>query len=260
MFAHEFGHDLGLPDLYDTSGNIGGAENSTGFWTLYLQRFVRLDRQPADGIGSKPIDMSALEKIQLGWSNYALVDYRQKASIKLGPAEANTKQAQQLVVLLPDKNVDFNVGSPQAGTYFWHSGSGNNLDSSMTRSFALPAGSTAFSASVNYDTEKDFDYFYLRVSDDNGAHWTQLPTNLSDAARQRRRQRQLGGKLGQLDRHHSFHVRWQDGPRPHRVRDGQRRLEPGPERRRRVGGLNHRRRRDRWHAGRWPAVSSARPA
>ena len=35
VFAHEFGHDLGLPDLYDTSGNVGGAENSTGFWTLY---------------------------------------------------------------------------------------------------------------------------------------------------------------------------------------------------------------------------------
>jgi immune inhibitor A len=34
VFSHEFAHDLGLPDLYDTSGNTGGAENSTGFWTL----------------------------------------------------------------------------------------------------------------------------------------------------------------------------------------------------------------------------------
>ena len=30
MFTHEYGHDLGLPDLYDTSGG----ENGTAFWTL----------------------------------------------------------------------------------------------------------------------------------------------------------------------------------------------------------------------------------
>lgn len=173
VFSHEFGHDLGLPDLYDTSGNTGGAENSTGFWTLYSSGSYGASGKPEDGIGTKPISMSAYEKIFLGWSNYQVADYNKKASVKLGPANYNTKQAQQLVVLLPDKNVESNIGSPYAGSYFYHSGSGNDLDNSMNRSVTLPAGTVSFSAKVRYEIELDWDYAYLTV---NG---TPVATNLS---------------------------------------------------------------------------------
>ena len=41
VFAHEFGHDLGLPDYYDT----GGGENSTAFWTLMSLRLLARPRR-----------------------------------------------------------------------------------------------------------------------------------------------------------------------------------------------------------------------
>ena len=175
VFAHEFGHDLGLPDLYDTSGNTGGAENSTGFWTLYSSGSYGSSGKPEDGIGTEPIPMSAYEKIFLGWSNYEVVPYGASASVKLGPATSNTKQAQQLVVLLPDKSVDRFIGNPYAGSRFYHSGAGNDLDNSMTRSVTLPAGAVSLSARVRYDIELDWDYAYLTV---NG---NPVPTNLSTA-------------------------------------------------------------------------------
>jgi len=173
VFAHEYGHDLGLPDLYDTSGNTGGAENSTGFWTLYSSGSYGSSGVPEDGIGTKPVHMSAYEKIFLGWSNYEVVQAGSTSSVKIGPSTANTKQAQQLVVLLPDKKIDFDVGTPFAGAFFYHSGLGNNLDNAMTRQVTLPGGKVSLSAKVRYDIELDWDYAYLTV---NG---TPVATSLS---------------------------------------------------------------------------------
>jgi immune inhibitor A len=180
VFAHEFGHDLGLPDLYDTSGNVGGAENSTGFWTLYSSGSYGNSGIPADGIGSKPIPMSAYEKIFLGWSDYTIIGYGQKASVKLGPSNYTTKQAQQLVLLLPDKEVTSFIGDPYAGSYFYHSGSGNNLDNSMTRSVTLPAaGPITLSMQARYQIEDCWDYAYVEVSTDGGASFTSIQTSAS---------------------------------------------------------------------------------
>ena len=173
VFAHEFGHDLGLPDLYDTSGNTGGAENSTGFWTLYSSGSYGSTGVPKDGIGTKPIHMSALEKIMLGWSNLVTVNFGDNTFVKLGPAEFNTVDAQQLMVVLPDKEVQFELGEPFDGSYFYYSGSGNDLDNSMTRSVTLPSGTVTLNAQVNYEIETDWDYAYLTV---NGLS---VATNLS---------------------------------------------------------------------------------
>ncbi len=178
VFAHEFAHDLGLPDLYDTSGNTGGAENSTGFWTLMSSGSYGSTGIPAAGLGTRPMHMGAWEKFQLGWLNYDVARRGKNTSIRLGPASTNTKQAQGAFVVLPKKAVQTNIGAPFEGTKFYYSGAGDDLDNMMFKSVTLAAGST-LAAKVRYDIETDWDYAYLVVSTDGGATWGEVATNRS---------------------------------------------------------------------------------
>lgn len=179
VFAHEYGHDLGLPDLYDTSGNTGGAENSTGFWTLMSSGSYGNSGRPADGIGTKPIHMGAWEKFQLGWLNYEVAVSGERSSHRIGPAAFNTKQAQGVFVVLPDRRVPLDLGPAYAGTKLYWSGQGNDLDSFMTKQVTLPAGAIALTAKVRYAIETDWDYAYVVVSTDGGTTWTNVDTNRS---------------------------------------------------------------------------------
>jgi immune inhibitor A len=172
VFVHEYGHDLGLPDLYDTSGG----ENGTGFWTLMSSGSWLDDGK--DTIGNKSSHMGAWEKFQLGWLNYEVAYAGRKSEHKLGPMEFNTKQAQGVFVVLPKKEVVTNIGSPFAGDFYYYSGAGDYLNNFMYKSFDLAAGST-LTAKVKYNIENNWDYAYLVVSTDGGATWTGLETNLS---------------------------------------------------------------------------------
>lgn len=65
VFAHEFGHVLGLPDLYDRDGS----SNGIGEWDLMAS-----GSWGGDGAHSeKPAHMSAWAKIQMGWLTPTIV-------------------------------------------------------------------------------------------------------------------------------------------------------------------------------------------
>jgi len=172
VFTHEYGHDLGLPDLYDTSGG----ENGTGFWTL-MSSGSWVDTGQ-DTIGNAPSHMGAWEKFQLGWLNYEVARAGVKSEHKLGPMETNTKQAQGVFVILPKKEVVSFIGAPYAGDYYYYSGAGDYLDNFMYKSFTLGAAST-LTAKVKYNIELDWDYAYLVYSTDGGATWIPIETNRS---------------------------------------------------------------------------------
>ncbi|MFE1755120.1 immune inhibitor A domain-containing protein [Streptomyces anandii] len=167
VYAHEYGHDLGLPDEYDTAGG----ENSTGFWTL-MSSGSWLGRGK-DAIGDLPGDMNAWDKLQLGWLNYDTAKAGVKSWHKLGVAEYNTKYRQATVVSLPDKAVTTQVVNPAQGATQWWSGSGDNLKNTLTRSVDLTGKKSAtLSLDGWYDIEANYDYLYTEVSTDGGANWT----------------------------------------------------------------------------------------
>lgn len=172
VFAHEFGHDLGLPDLYDTAGG----DNSTAFWTL-MSGGSWLNHGP-DSIGTTPGYMGAWEKLQLGWLDHKTVPFGEDTSVKLSQADLATKtgSVQALVVPLPERTVTTVRNTPHSGKAEWWSGFGDNLNSTLTRTVDLTAAksSAAISAFVQGNLEPDYDYMYGEVSTDNGATWTQV--------------------------------------------------------------------------------------
>ncbi|MGW0734159.1 immune inhibitor A domain-containing protein [Streptomyces sp. NPDC002851] len=170
VFAHEYGHDLGLPDLYDTSGK---GENSTGFWSL-MSSGSWLGRGK-DSIGDLPGDMTAWDKLQLGWLDYDTAKAATESRHKLGPAEFQTKNKQALVVELPAKSVTTTITKPVEGSQQWWSGSGDDLKNTLARPVDLTGKSKAsLDLSGWWDIEENYDYAYVEVSTDGGANYTPI--------------------------------------------------------------------------------------
>ncbi len=90
VFFHEYGHDLGLPDDYNTSA---GGDNNNEHWTLMAQS--RLGAKGEQCIGDRAGDLGAWNKLQLGWLDYETVvaPGQQQDDLKLGPQEYNTDKA-----------------------------------------------------------------------------------------------------------------------------------------------------------------------
>lgn len=170
VFAHEYAHDLGLPDLYDTSG---GGENSVGFWSL-MSAGSWLGTGKGE-IGNLPGDMTSWDKLQLGWLDYDKAKAGKTSLHKLGVSEYNTKDPQALLVELPKKAVTTTVVKPAEGAKQWWSDMGDNLSNTLTRSVDLTGKSKAtLDLSGWYDIEAEYDYLYTEASDNGGANWTAL--------------------------------------------------------------------------------------
>lgn len=170
VISHEYGHDLGLPDEYDT--RYTGRGEPVSMWSLMSSGSWagRLG-------GTEPTGFSAWAKEQLqasmggNWLHGATVEFDEitRAGVLglLDQASSKGTNHDAIRVNLPQKQK--RITTPVSGEYAYFSGSADNLTNQMVTSVDLTGANSAIAKFKTwYDIESDYDYAYLIVATDDG--------------------------------------------------------------------------------------------
>ena len=166
VFAHEYGHDLGLPDLYDTSG-VG--ESDIDFWDL-----MSSGSHSGPIFQSMPTHMGIWDKWVLGWADPLIMNPGDKTkTVTVGQNSRPLKGTEDGVKInLPDKVIT--LAEPTSGENMWYTGADQDWgDIRIVRDLDVPADAK-FWMQNNYVIEEDWDFGFVEVSNDGGTTWTEL--------------------------------------------------------------------------------------
>lgn len=166
VFAHEYGHDLGLPDLYDTSG---AADSDVDFWDL-----MSSGSHAGPIFQSMPTHMGLWDKWVLGWVDpVELNPGDDRQTIKVGQTSRPMQGTEDGVKInLPDKHIT--LATPHSGENMWYSGADQNwADVRLARTITGVPDDATFSFWADYVIEEDWDYGFVEVSTDGGTTWAE---------------------------------------------------------------------------------------
>jgi immune inhibitor A len=183
VFSHEFGHDLGLPDEYDTI--YSGAGEPVEYWSLMSGGSWAGKVPGTEPPGISPYSRQMLQTLHGGnWLSGETIDSAKVTSagttVLLDEAATKGTNNDAVRVDLPDKAIVINT--PASGQYEYFSGSGDELDHSMVTSVNL---TNATNAELNfktwYDIEADWDYASVQVKEAGSTNWTSIKGNITTA-------------------------------------------------------------------------------
>ncbi|WP_374110549.1 immune inhibitor A domain-containing protein [Neobacillus cucumis] len=171
VFAHEYGHDLGAPDEYDTqyTGNGDSVAQwsimSGGSWSGHIA-------------GTQPPSFSPQVKefyqktIGGNWANITEVNYedidKNGLATVIDQSVTKSKKPGIVKVNLPEKKVP--GIAPAFGAKYYYSTKGDNLDTVMeTPELDLTTASSAtFDFKAYYEVETDYDYVTVTAVANDG--------------------------------------------------------------------------------------------
>ena len=166
VFAHEYGHDLGLPDLYDTSG---AGESDVDFWDL-----MSSGSHSGPIFQSMPTHMGIWDKWILGWADPVEVNPGDAPStVTVGQNSRPLNGTEDGVKInLPDKVVT--LAEPTSGENMWYTGADQDWgDIRIVRDLEVPVDAKLWMQN-NFIIEEDWDFGFVEASTDGGASWTEL--------------------------------------------------------------------------------------
>ncbi|QFU77830.1 peptidase [Halioglobus maricola] len=177
-FIHEFGHSLGLPDVYARVTN-----NSTAGWDV-----MSASASPV------PQEMSAWSRMVLGWMKPCVIRPEayggdDKGSVYLKtmndwsgkPGSAGSEACDSAMVILPPKYRDIELGplTGANGNQAAYSGQGNDMNRSLVRKFDLTGADADsplhLSMDLWFEIEAEWDYLYVEVAKSGGAFERIMP-------------------------------------------------------------------------------------
>lgn len=176
-FVHEFGHSLGLPDVYARE-----TSNGTGVWELM-----------SDTADPSPQNLSAWSRIMLGWLRPQVIMppefggkavqsvYLRTLDDPLDPVEIARKNQQDgmyraALVVLPPKTRELVLADlPRGSTQALYSGQGNALNRTASLRLDLTAAKAPMKLAFDawWEIEAGWDFAYVELSAD-GQTWTRL--------------------------------------------------------------------------------------
>nr|WP_249745607.1 immune inhibitor A domain-containing protein [Mesobacillus boroniphilus] len=179
VFAHEYGHDLGLPDEYDTI--YSGAGEAVAYWSIMSSGSWAGKVAGTEPTGFSPYAREFLHATMPGsnWLTGSTIhaDGVKSTGVEVLLDQANSKGTNNdaVKVDLPDK-VNL-INTPAAGSWEFYGGKGDEIDHNMVTQVDLTNASNAtLEFDAWYDIESNWDFAMVQVSTDGGTTWKSLST------------------------------------------------------------------------------------
>ncbi|WP_437180063.1 immune inhibitor A domain-containing protein [Paenibacillus andongensis] len=167
VFAHEFGHDLGLPDEYDTQ--YTGQGEPVASWSIMSGGSWNGKIAGTTPSSFSPQNKEFFQKTMGGnWANVSEIDSTDITNLGsaaiIDQSVTKSKNPGIVKVNLPDKAVP--GIQPAFGAHYYYSTKGDNLHTTLsTPEFDLTQAQTAtFDFKTLYDVEFEYDYLTVTAS------------------------------------------------------------------------------------------------